>query len=141
MELGLQGVAFYTQIATAMSTRLVPCCFDAVWREDTNDWDLLLEDLTDTHFALALWPMPPTRDQSERIIAARARFHAQWWDDPRLGVSIGTWLAPQDPQIQIFAQEFERFADRVGDRRPPERRHIYERLIDCGHRLNERTAT
>lgn len=124
-----------------MSTRLVPCCFDAVWREDTNDWDLLLEDLTDTHFALALWPMPPTRDQSERIIAARARFHAQWWDDPRLGVSIGTWLAPQDPQIQIFAQEFERFADRVGDRRPPERRHIYERLIDCGHRLNERTAT
>jgi len=85
--------------------------------------------------------MPPTRDQSERIIAARARFHAQWWDDPRLGVSIGTWLAPQDPQIQIFAQEFERFADRVGDRRPPERRHIYERLIDCGHRLNERTAT
>jgi len=48
--------------------------------------------------------MPPTRDQSERIIAARARFHAQWWDDPRLGVSIGTWLAPHDPQIQIFAQ-------------------------------------
>src|SRR5215831_3963539 len=135
---GCKEVAFYTQIATAMSTRLVPRCFDAVWREDTNDWHLLLEDLTDTHFALALWPMPPIRDQSERIIAARARFHAQWWDDPRLGVSIGTWLAPNDPQIQIFAQEFERFADRVGDRLPPERRHIYERLIECGHRLNER---
>ena len=91
---GRKEVAFYTQIATAMSAHLAPRCFDAVWREDTNDWHLLLEDLSDTHFALALWPMPPTREQSERIIAARARFHAQWWDDPRLGVSIGTWLAP-----------------------------------------------
>ena len=135
---GRQEVAFYTHVAAAMSARLVPRCFDAVWREDTNDWHLLLEDLTDTHFALGLWPMPPIREQSERIIAARARFHAQWWDDPRLGVSIGSWLEPHDPQIQILAQEFERFADRVGDRLPAERRHIYERLIECGHRLNER---
>ena len=51
---GRKEVAFYTQIATAMSARLVPRCFDAVWREDTNDWHLLLEDLTDTHFTLAL---------------------------------------------------------------------------------------
>jgi hypothetical protein len=41
---GRKEVAFYTQIATAMSARLVPRCFDAVWREDTNDWHLLLED-------------------------------------------------------------------------------------------------
>jgi hypothetical protein len=135
---GRQEVAFYMQIAAAMSVRLVPRCFDTMWCEETNDWHLLLEDLTDTHLGLALWPMPPTREQSERIIAARARFHAQWWDDPRLGVSIGTWLASDDPQIQIFAQEFERFADRVGDRLPSERRHIYERLIESGHRLNER---
>lgn len=135
---GRREVAFYTQIAAAMPARLVPRCFDAVWHEETNDWHLLLEDLTDTHFALGVWPMPPTLEQSERIIAARARFHAQWWDDQRLGVSIGTWLASHDPQIQIFAQEFERFADRVGDRLPSERRHVYERLIECGHRLNER---
>jgi hypothetical protein len=28
--------------------------------------------------------------QTERIIAARAQFSALWWDDPRLGVWIGT---------------------------------------------------
>jgi hypothetical protein len=97
---GRQEVAFYRQIAATMSARLVPRCFDAVWREDTNDWHLLLEDLTGTHFALTLWPMPPTREQSERIIAARARFHAQWWDDPRLGISIGSWLEPRDPNFR-----------------------------------------
>jgi thiamine kinase-like enzyme len=119
----------------------VPRCFDAVWNEGTKDWHLLLEDLSDSHFNLTYWPMPPTRPQSEAIIAARARFHAAWWDDPRLGTSTGTWLAPHDPQMHRFAEEFARFADRVGDRLPAERRAIYERLIEEGHRLNARYHT
>lgn len=135
---GQSEVAFYTQIAVAMPQRLVPRCFEAVWDEDARDWHLLLEDLTDSHLVLSHWPMPPTRPQSEEILAARARVHAAWWDDPRLGTTIGTWLGPHDPQIQQFAEEFERFADRVGDRLPAERRFVYERLIEEGHRLNAR---
>ena len=73
---GQYEVAFYTQVAAAIPEAPVPCCFDAVWNEDTNDWHLLLEDLTDSHFTLTYWPMPPTRPQSEAIVAARARFHA-----------------------------------------------------------------
>jgi hypothetical protein len=138
---GQYEVAFYTQVAAAIPEAPVPCCFDAVWNEDTNDWHLLLEDLTDSHFTLTYWPMPPTRPQSEVIIAARARFHAALWDDPCLGTSIGTWLEPHDPQIRQFAEEFARFADRVGDRLPAERRAVYERLIEEGHRLNARYHT
>jgi hypothetical protein len=138
---GQYEVAFYTQVAAAIPEAPVPCCFDAVWNEDTNDWHLLLEDLTDSHFTLTYWPMPPTRPQSEAIIAARARFHAALWDDPRLGTSIGTWLEPHGPQIRQFAEEFARFADRVGDRLPAERRAVYERLIEEGHRLSARYHT
>jgi hypothetical protein len=75
---GRQEVAFYMQVATQMSAPLVPRCFDAAWDDDTNNWHLLLEDLTNSHFTLASWPMPPTLEQSERIIAVRARFHAGW---------------------------------------------------------------
>jgi Ecdysteroid kinase-like family len=135
---GRHEVAFYSQIAAAMSTRLVPHCFDAVWDADANAWHLLLEDLTDSHFVLPNWPLPPTPDQSKQIIAARARFHAEWRDDPRLGVSIGTWLDPDDRQLQVFAKEVARFADRVGDRLSTERRDLYQRLIDSGRRLNMR---
>jgi hypothetical protein len=71
---GQYEVAFYTQVAAAIPEAPVPCCFDAVWNEDTNDWHLLLEDLTDSHFTLTYWPMPPTRPQSEAIVAVRARF-------------------------------------------------------------------
>jgi len=126
---GRHEVAFYTHVAEATPPALLPECYDAAWDENTRDWHLLLEDLTESHFVLTHWPMPPTRPQSEAIVRARARFHAAWWDDPRLGTSIGAWLEPHDPQIQQFAEEFGRFADRVGDRLPAERRAIYERLI------------
>jgi hypothetical protein len=122
---GRHEVAFYTQIAVPMPQHLMPRCFDAVWDAEGKAWHLLLEDLTDSHFTLGDWPMPPPLAQTEQIIAARARFHAAWWDDPRLGVSIGTWLDPGDPHLEAFAAEVARFADRVGDRLSPERRDCY----------------
>ena len=135
---GRHEVAFYKEVAAAMSARLVPRCFDAAWDADTNAWHLLLEDLTDSHFTLGNWPMPPTLAQSEQIISARARFHAAWWDDPRLGLSIGTWLPADDRQLQVFAEDVAQLADRVGDRLSPERHDFYRRVIDAGPRLNVR---
>src|SRR5262245_41325509 len=55
-----QEVAFYTEVAAVMSTRLVPRCFEAVWDPDTKAWHLLLEDLTDSHVIATIWPLPPT---------------------------------------------------------------------------------
>ena len=131
-------VAFYTQVAAAMPARLVPRCFEARFDRETNAWHLLLEDLTDTHMIASSWPLPPTLAQTERIVALHARFHAAWWDDPRLGVSIGTWLETGDAPLQAFAAKVEAFAERLGDRLAPERRDLYVRLIDQGHRLNAR---
>jgi len=135
---GRQEVAFYTQVAAVMPTRLVPRCFDAAWDGDTNDWHLLLEDLTDTHLIATTWPLPPTMEDCKRIIAARARFHAHWWDDPRFGTSIGTWAPADDSYLERFAATFAQFVDRVGDRLPPERRKLFERLIDAIPRLSQR---
>jgi hypothetical protein len=137
-QAGRHEVAFYAEIAARMPVPLVPRCFEAAWDAGTNAWHLLLEDLTETHAAPTPWPLPPTIAQCERIMAARARFHAQWWDDPRLGVSIGTWRPADDPQIEHFAAAVARFADRMGDRLPPERRALYERLIEAAPRLNRR---
>jgi hypothetical protein len=135
---GRQEVAFYTQIAQVMAEPAVPRCFDAVWEADANAWHLLLEDLADSQFTLGDWPMPPTLAQNEQIIAARARFHAAWWDDQRLGASIGTWLDSGDRQLEALAEEVARLADPVGDHLSPERRDFYQRLIDAGPRLDVR---
>jgi len=135
---GRHEVAFCRDIAATMPPRLTPRCFDAQWDAESYAWHLLLEDLADTHQVATSWPIPPTIADSERMIVARARFHAAWWDDARLGVSIGTWQDPGESQLAAFAGEFVRFADRMGDRLSPERRKTYERLIAEGQRLNAR---
>ena len=137
---GRHEVAFYTEVASAMSDHLVPRCFDADWAADTGAWHLLLEDLTDSHVIATRWPLPPTPTQCENIVRARARFHAAWWDDPRLGVSIGSWqdVAAQGQQMREFAQILAGFTERFGDRLSSERRDLYARLIDRAPRLLER---
>ena len=138
---GRQEVAFYKDVAAAMPSGFVPRFFDGHWDANTGGWHLLLEDLTDTHTSPQGWPLPPSFAENRKIIAARARFHAHWWDDPRLGISIGNWLDPADPQLEEFAAVLARFADRVGEHLSPERHDLYRRLIDAGHRLNARYHT
>ena len=76
-------------------------------------------------------------EQCERILHALARLHAAWWDDPRLGVSVGTWLDADatNQNLQRFADQFKTFADRLGDRLSRERRDLYERFLDAAPRL------
>ena len=135
---GHQEVAFYQQVAGAMTQRLVPRCFDAQWDPETNDWYLLLEDLTETHMQPTTWPLPPSLAQCEQIIDARARFHAAWWDDSRLGTTAGTFRdeAATDRMMQDLVRHFASIADAL----PQHRRAPYERLFADGNSLQQRYA-
>jgi hypothetical protein len=141
-DAGRQEVTFYTDVAAGLSTPLVPRCYEAIWNADTRDWHLLLEDLTDSHLIATNWPLPPTLEQCQAIARTRARFQAAWWDDPRLGSSVGSWLDAEvgavERHLQRFAEQLRIFADRVGDQLSSERRDLFERLIDAGPRLNIR---
>ena len=116
-DAGRQEVAFYNNVAATMRTKLVPRCFEATWEPDSRAWHVLLEDLTDSHLVATAWPLPPRAEQCEKIVRARARFHAQWWDDARLGTTVGTWLPVDDSQLEAFDAVVTRFLDRVGDLR------------------------
>jgi Ecdysteroid kinase-like family len=137
-DAGRQEVAFYNDVAAVMLAPRVPHCFEALWDADTRAWHLLLEDLTDTHVIATTWPLPPAIEQCERVVRARACFQAEWWDDPRLGTSIGTWLPADDCQLESFHAAVTRFVGHVGDRLSPQRFDLYKRLIDNGRKLNKR---
>ena len=134
---GRQEVAFYNQVAPSLPPGVVPRCHEAAWNETTRDWHILLEDLTDTHTIATTWPLPPATAQCEVIVEAWARFHAAWWDDPRLGVSIGNRPDGNalDLHMRDLTERFGRFADLLGDRLTPERHARYERLLAEGPRL------
>jgi hypothetical protein len=125
-------IAFYRDVAPTLPARVVPRCFEAVEATDTRAWHLLLEDLTDSHFIATEWPLPPTAPQCESIVQAWARFHAAWWDDPRLGRSVGKWSDAEgwEQPLRNVAALFARFSDRYGELLPPGRRDIYQRLLD-----------
>jgi Ecdysteroid kinase-like family len=133
-------IAFYRDIAPALPARVVPHCFEAVEAKDTSAWHLLLEDLTDSHFIATEWPLPPTLGQCESIVQAWARFHAAWWDDARLGVSIGRWPDADaiDRNRQRLVEQYKSFADRFDECMPPERCDLYERFIDQVPQLSAR---
>jgi hypothetical protein len=130
-------IAFYRDVAGLCPGRLAPHCFQIVEATDTAAWRLLLEDLTDSHFIATEWPLPPTLEECESIVRQLARFHAAWWDNPRLGVSVGSWRdrAALDQELRSFAEMFARFTDRFGEIIPSERRGLYERLLDRAPRL------
>jgi thiamine kinase-like enzyme len=138
-----QEITFYSTIAPCMPAGYVPRCFDAGWSAETKAWHLLLEDLTDTHASATTWPLPPTFEQCEQIVGALARIHAAWWDDPRLGNSIGAWteLDGLEKYLKTLAERFARFVGEVGDRLSQERRDVYRRLFDAAPRLFERTRS
>ena len=139
-ESGRREVEFYTKVAPAIAQPAVPRCFEAAWDADTEAWHLLLQDLADTHAIATKWPLPPTIAQCERIMRALARCHAAWWDDARLGVSVGTWTdeAAAKQYVQRCADKYTVFADGLGDRLSRDKRDLYERFLAAAPCLRAR---
>ena len=142
-ESGRKEVDFYTTVAPATPAGLLLRCFEAHHDPASGKWHLLLEDLTDSHTIATQWPLPPTIGQSEAIVRAHARFQAAWWDDPRLGVTVGTWPEPKavEDWRKGLAASYAKFADLLGDRLSAERRTFYDRLFDQASRLLQRHRT
>ena len=134
---GHKQVAFYRDVAPSLPPGLVPRCFDAHHADAATPWHLVLEDLTDTHVLPTEWPLPPSEAQCRTIIGSLGHFHAAWWEDPRLGVTVGARLddAAVDRIIRLLVGHFDVFADRLGDELSGERRAFYERLIAAAPRL------
>ena len=107
---------------------IVPC-YD-VQIDDTNS-HMLLKDLSDTHEARPPSQMPPLLHECEAIIDGLADLHAYWWDNPKLSTTFGG-IPSADALRQSYIEEtqlYEVFADFLGDRLSPKRRHIYEKII------------
>ncbi len=134
---GREEIEFYTQIAPFMADRIVPRCFDTHWDSTSRGWHLLLEDLTNSHAVSTDWPSPPFQSVCETILTARARFHAAWWDDPRLGVSAGRWVAADEISLTV-EQNFAAFAKRLGDAVASDHRDLLRRFLDATPRLFNR---
>jgi hypothetical protein len=138
-DLSSGEVGFYNDVAPLLPIGLVPRCFEAHPADATSASYLVLEDLTDTHALPTEWPLPPSDAQCQTIVGSLGHLHAAWWDDPRLGVTVGTPFdkTALDRFIQRVAGHFVHFADRLGDELSHERRVFYDALMAALPRLHK----
>jgi hypothetical protein len=122
---------FYSEVAPFSPREVLAECFDASAGSGDTSCYVLLEDLSATHAAPIGWPVPPDVPACEGLVDAYARFHAAWWDDARLGTSVGAFL--DEPAAAALCVEVETrwpvFREMLGDRLSGERAARYERLV------------
>jgi len=134
-SVGEREVIFYRHAAPLMPGGPLPRCYDAQFTE--GRFHLLLEDLSETHSIITLWPLPPSNEACERIIDTWAGFHAFWWRHPTLGRGVGTFLdgATLATITAEYRERYTRFASTLDERLWPAARVIYERVLHARERL------
>ncbi len=122
---------FYQRVAAEMNNPPVPRCYDMFYHTELGKLHILMDDLSRSHMQ-AKHPLPPTKEQSLANIITLAEFHAFWWNDPRLGKTIGKVY--NDVRIQkrarILAAKLQEFMDELGDRLPLYRRSHLQRAMN-----------
>jgi hypothetical protein len=121
---------FYRLLAPVLGTPPLVRCYAAIEDGDGDPGTLVLEDVRSTHDHPA-WPIPPSRSQCEAALETLARVHAQWWEAPALGNTVGQLHTPESltTMVQGIAAHLPAFMDAVGHALTAEARHVYERVF------------
>ena len=123
-------VQFYRRLAPALGTPPLVRCLAAIEEGNDDAGTIVLEDLRASHDHPP-WPLPPSRSQCEVALDALARIHANWWEDPVLGNTVGQLHTPESltSMVQSIAAHLPTFIDALGDAMTTEARHIYEHVF------------
>jgi aminoglycoside/choline kinase family phosphotransferase len=114
-------VRFYQDVAPRLGVR-VPGCLAADLDNETGEFVLLLEDLTDVGAGDQL--TGATLEQARVAVDQMALFHATWWNSPELdrGGRLG-WIPTLDSELNLagcpvirgcWEPFVARYADRIG---------------------------
>lgn len=118
-------VEFYRHIAPLIGTPPLPRCLAAM-----DSGVIVLEDLRATHDHPP-WPLPPSRTNCELAMDALARVHAQWWEAPALGHTVGKPNTRESltTMVQDIAAHLPAFIDAAGHAMTADALSVYERVF------------
>jgi hypothetical protein len=116
---------FYRHVASSIGSPPLVRCLAIV-----EDCVIVLEDVRATHDHPP-WPLPPSRTHCELALDALARVHAQWWEAPALGHTVGKPHTSESltKMVQGIAAHLPAFIDALGDALTVEARNVYERVF------------
>lgn len=124
-------VEFYNFFSYNMPKIGFISCISAGFIKEENIAYVLLLDLSDTHYSLAK-AHRCTEEQLKQLVVTLGKFHAYWWDHPKLGKGIGEYLTRE--AFSEYIRDLERrlpvFIDIMGDNLPIERKRVYEKILN-----------
>ncbi len=138
-------VLFYRLLAPALGSPPLVRCHAAIDDGENDRGTLVLEDVRSTHDHPP-WPIPPSRNQCLTAVDALARIHAQWWESPALGNTLGKPHSEESltNMVQGVAANLPAFIDEVGDALTSDARQVLTRVFNSSLkpwlRLTERRA-
>jgi len=122
-------IRFYEEIADEVELR-TPRCYYGAMDVDADRYVLLLEDMAPARVGDQL--VGCSQQEAELAIRELAKFHASWWESPRLAEM--EWMPAANDPTQIEAVEgsyrdtWEAFLERFGSKLPTSMLEIGERL-------------
>jgi len=137
---------FYQEIADEVELR-TPRCYYSAMDVEADEYVLLLEDMAPARVGDQLAGCSP--EEAELAIRHLAKFHATWWESPRLA-EIGWMPLTNDPLIvqsahDAYLEAWDPFVEYVGDKLSDDMRAVGERygknLIDMFSRFGEQPHT
>lgn len=124
-------VPFYSQIACLMESANIPRCYFAEKDDESGRFNIVLEDLSPTHFQTE-YPLPPTIGSCKMAIDCIAKVHTTWWNKKGPEVVLGKY--PEKEGIIELTTYFRRtwavFSAFMEDRLSQTRRLLIEKSMD-----------
>ena len=122
---------FYRLLAPVLGSPPLVRCYAAVDESVEERGTLVLEDVRATHDH-PQWPLPPSRNQCLAAVDALARVHAQWWEAPALGNTVGKPHTTESltNMVQGIAAHLPAFLDAVGDALTADARQTLARVFN-----------
>jgi hypothetical protein len=122
---------FYQEIADEVELR-TPRCYYSAMDVEADEYVLLLEDLAPARVGDQVAGCSP--DEAELAIRHLAKFHATWWESPRLAEIDWMPFASDPTQMQAVEDSYrgtwDSFLERFGDRLQASMVRTGERLAD-----------
>ena len=122
---------FYREIADEVELR-TPRCYYSAMDVEADEYVLLLEDLAPARVGDQLAGC--STDEAELAIRHLAKFHATWWESPRLAEIDWMPFVSDPAQVQAvedsYRDSWDSFLERFGDKLQPPMVRTGERLAD-----------
>jgi aminoglycoside phosphotransferase (APT) family kinase protein len=131
LDMEREEVLAYRKLFEAMPALPIPRCFDSRMEDETGRSQILLEDLSATHFR-GEQPEDLSLRQWELCVETLAELHAFYWESAALGTEIGTLFdAAEIERVRKFSEEsmVKFFAEMDGEL-SPEMRRAFENTLE-----------